>query len=160
MRKRHGWALAALGGAILLTLVLAGPARSQRPPLPPRDLPLPAAIAAGTGVKEADVAKVLQALGPTLADRLARGQTVEIPGLGVFRVVRIPEHRDLVDGRPVLTPATNSMDFLPAQNVQAAANAPGAVPAVTVPQFMFYPLPDRTPSLYTPGTRMPSSRIP
>jgi nucleoid DNA-binding protein len=159
MRKQHGWALTALGGALLLTLVLGSPARSQRPPQP-RELSLSASVAATSGVKEEDVLKVLRALGPNVADRLARGQTVELPGVGLIRTVRIPEHRDLVDGKPAVIAATNTCDFVPTQALVGAANAPGAAPAITVPAFQYNPLPNRTESLYTPGTRAPSSRFP
>src|ERR671932_802480 len=97
-------------GALLGTLVvlgLASPALSQRPPqtIPPTvpgrtPLTLAGSIAAATKVSEQDVDKVLQALGPAVRDQLIRGQQVNLNGLGVFRVVQVPEHRDLVGGRP------------------------------------------------------------
>jgi len=49
-----------------------------------------------------------------------------LQGLGVFRVVRVPEHRDLVDGRPAVIAATNYVDFKPFGGLVDAANAAAA----------------------------------
>ncbi len=157
MRKHHSWILAIVGATLLL--VQAEPAQSQRPPLP-KEPTLAGDIAARSGVKEEDVAKVLQALGPVVSDRIAAGQTIDLPNFGQVRVVRIPQHNDLVDGRPATIAATNTVDFLPAANLIAGANASGAVPSVTVTPFQYNPLPDRVPSTRIPGTRQPSTRIP
>ena len=89
MRKHHSWALAALGAALLLALIVAEPARSQRPPLP-QEQTLAGDIAARTGLNEGDVAKVLQAFGPAITERLARGQTVDLPGFGQVRTCAHP----------------------------------------------------------------------
>ena len=83
---------------------------------------------------------------------------MELKGLGTLRVVRVPEHRDLVDGRPATIPASNYVDFLPAGGLVEAANAPGAVPQDTVPPFQYVPLPDQTKGLRTPEERMPNVR--
>ena len=101
MRKAH-WGLAALAGAMVLTLSWTGPARSQRVIVLD---PLPRDLAKQAEVGEADVAKVLTALGPAVARQLAAGREVAVPGLGTFRVVRIPENKDLVGGRPGTIPS-------------------------------------------------------
>src|SRR5947209_1773349 len=104
MRKTHWLALASLIGAVGLILSLNTPAHSQ--PLP-RRLSLEERISARTRVPVADVVRVLNAYGPELAADLAAGLSEQRPGLGQFRVVRIPENKDLVGGRPTTVPATN-----------------------------------------------------
>jgi nucleoid DNA-binding protein len=107
-----------------------------------------------------DVDDVLKLLGPAISAKLARGERVEIPGLGTFRVVRVGEHRDMIDGRPGVVPAHNYVEFLPVQDIVNAANAPGAVPAETVPAFQYNVLPGQTPGQRFPGVRTPSTRVP
>ncbi len=172
MRKLHGWAAAGV-----LTAVVAGLAFAE--PVPPPDKPadkdkpaakdkekpkerpttIPGRIAAETKLKEEDVVKVLTALGPAVRDDLARGGRVELPGLGVFRVVRIAQHRDLVDGRPATIEASNYVEFLASGGLIDAANAPDAVPQTTVLPFQFIPLPDQTKSQHVPDERMPIIRV-
>jgi nucleoid DNA-binding protein len=116
-------------------------------------------IATETKLAEADVAKMLDALGPAVRDQLARGERVELPGLGVLRVVHVPQHRDLIGGRPALVAGNNYVDFLPDAGLVQAANAPGAVPQATVPPFQYNPLPGQTPSQHVPDERMPNVRV-
>jgi nucleoid DNA-binding protein len=125
---------------------------------PKKEETLKGRVAASSKVSEENVAKVLDALGPAIRDKLANGETVELPGLGVFRVVRVPEHRDLVNGRPATINAANYVEFVPAGGLDAAANAAGAVPAETAPEFRYQPLPGQTPGLRTPEQRMPNVR--
>jgi nucleoid DNA-binding protein len=115
-------------------------------------------LAAVTKLPPADVAKVLEALGPAVRDLLGQGQTVEVPNLGRFRIVRVPEHRDLVDGRPATIAASNTVEFLPTGAFGSAANQPGVRPAETVPPFEYNPLPDQTKSLRVPSQRAPNTR--
>ena len=161
MRKLHHWVAPALFGAVVAVLAFASPAFSDKPAAKEKkDKPttLAGRVAADSKVSEEEVAKVLAVLGPAVRDRLAAGERVELPGLGVFRVVHIPEHRDLVDGRPALVAGSNTVDFLPYGNMVEAANAPGAVPQETVPPFEFNPLPGQTKSLHVPDERMPNVR--
>jgi nucleoid DNA-binding protein len=159
MRKSHWWALAALTATLGVSLSVVTPAQSQRLVVPKQTIP--ALVARQTKLAEEDVVKVLEALGPVIRDKLASGETVELPGMGQFRVVRIPEHKDMAPGgRPITIAGVNNVEFLPVGDMVQAANAPTAVPAVTVPQFEYNPLPDQTKGLRTPGTRMPSSRTP
>jgi nucleoid DNA-binding protein len=156
MRKQQRCSLGALLGAIILGLVWAVPAHSQRPPALGT---FPQEIVRQTEVEPEDVAKVLTALGPVISQQLAAGRQVALPGLGSFRVVRIPEHRELVNGRPATVPAVNYVEFLPDASMVRAANTFGATPAVVVPPFQYIPIPDRTPSTRVPSARMPSSRV-
>jgi nucleoid DNA-binding protein len=173
MRQLQWGALGALVGTLGLVLGLASPARSQRPqpgqpaqparpnqPTQPKEKEtLKGSLLKSTQLPERHVDKLLAALGPAIRDQLAAGNQVEVPGLGVFRVVRVPQHRDLVGGRPATIPGSNNIEFLPAGTLVNAANGPGAVPAVTVPPFEFNPLPQQTPGQKVGNTRTPSSRI-
>jgi nucleoid DNA-binding protein len=156
MRKPHWLALGALVVALGLSFTVTSLAQ---PPRPPERLPLPAAVAKKSKLSEDDVKAMLEALGPIVREKLANGETVELPGLGTIRVVRIPEHKDMVQGRPATITAVNNVEFLPVPEVVQAANAPGAVPAVTVPVFEFDPLPGQTRSQRAPYVRTPGDRI-
>jgi nucleoid DNA-binding protein len=156
MRTTNVWALVALLGTLTLVLGLAGPALSQRPA--PKTLP--ERLVNATRLPRENVDKFLAALGPAITEHLRSGEQVQVAGLGTFRVVRVPEHRDLVDGRPATIAAGNYVEFLPAINVANAANAAGAVPALTVPPFQYNPLPNRTVSDRVGGTRQPNVRQP
>jgi nucleoid DNA-binding protein len=151
MRKTHWLSLAALIG------VLAATAYSQLPARTPP--PFQKELAAISRIEEADSNKVLEALGPTITRQIAAGREVRIPGLGLFRVVRLAETKNLEDGRVVNQLARNIVEFLPDPIVDQAANAPGAIPAVEVPAFQYLVLPGQTPTMKVPNTRMPSTRI-
>jgi nucleoid DNA-binding protein len=155
MSRHHWWrwALIATLGAILV----ASPAQSQRPP---GQATVARAVSNKTKIAEKDVAKVLEALAPVIREKLSNGETVEVPGLGTFRVVGIPAHKDLVKGRPATIEATNSVEFVPFVELVRAANSADAVPAVTVPEFEFDPLPNQTKGLRTPNIRAPNVRTP
>jgi nucleoid DNA-binding protein len=155
MRKPHWLALGALVATLGVVFGVAGTAQSQRPP---EKLPLRAAVAKKSKLSEDDVKAVLEALGPVIRDKLADGEAIELPGLGTFRVVRVPQHRDLVQGRPATIGAVNNVEFVPVAEMAQAASAPGAVPAVTVPVFEYNPLPGQTKSERAPYVRMPNIR--
>src|SRR5712692_6963234 len=123
MRQSQWIALFALVAGMALLLGLAKPALSQRPADPPQTLK--GRIVTATKLPEADVQKVLTALGPAIRDHLRTGAQIDLPGLGTFRVVRIPEHRDLVAGRPATVAASNYVEFLPTGDLVNAANGPG-----------------------------------
>jgi nucleoid DNA-binding protein len=158
MRNRNRWFA---GGVFLLAAALTVTITSQAQP--PRNPgvggTLTGQIAAATKLEEADVAKVLKELGPAISARIANGEQVQMPGLGIFRVVRIPEHKDLVDGRPATIAAVNYVEFIPEQGIVNASNAPGAVPATVVPPFEYHPLKNQTPSQRVPDGKVPSTRI-
>jgi nucleoid DNA-binding protein len=111
-----------------------------------------------TGLSDRDVITFLNVLGPSIGEQISQGRMIYIPGLGSFRTVLIPPHRDLVYGRPVTVPAINWVEFLPAENVVLSANSPYAVPHVVVPAFQYVPIPNRVQSLKTPRTRVPNVR--
>jgi nucleoid DNA-binding protein len=109
-------------------------------------------IARAAKLSEEQVTRVLEALGPAVQDELKRGKTVNLSGLGTFRVVRIAEHKDLRNGQPVTVPATNTIEFLPVASVVDSANSAGAQPSETVPAFEYTPLPTQTPGQRTQRT--------
>jgi len=115
-------------------------------------------VAKKAKVKRETVAAVIEALGPAILAEIRLGRQVAVPGLGVFRVVRVPEHRDLRDGRPVTVAAVNYVEFVPAAAVAAAANAQGTVPAAVVPPFEYHPLQNQTPGIRTNKVRAPRIR--
>jgi nucleoid DNA-binding protein len=111
-----------------------------------------------TKVKQETVALVLKSLGPAIIAEIRRGRQVVIPNLGVFRVVRVAEHRDLRNGQPVTIAATNYVEFVPEAAVVAVANAQGTVPAAVVPPFEYNTLPNQTPGIRTNKVRAPRIR--
>src|SRR5207249_526827 len=116
-------------------------------------------LARMTKINEKDSEKFLRALGPAIIEDLANGKTVTIAGLGSFRVVQVPAHKDLAPGgRPVMIPASNSVQFLPAKGIDDAANAPGAKPVEVVPPFEYNPLPNQTPGQKSPRNSTPATR--
>jgi nucleoid DNA-binding protein len=133
-------------------------ARSSKPPS--KDDPLATRVARATKVSEQDVNKVINALGAAVQEDLKRGKTVSFPGLGTFRVVSVPAHRDLQQGRPVVVPARNSVEFLAGGELESAANSSTAVPAEAVPPFQYVPLPNQIKGQKDPGTRAPNVRTP
>ena len=157
MRNTHWWALGALAAATLGTILFVTPAQSQRPT---GKQTVAQAIVKRTKLEEKDVAKMLDALGPVIRDKLANGETIDFPGVGQFRVVHIPDHRDLVNGRPAVIAGSNTVEFGPAAEMVDASNSPDAVPAVTVPQFEYNTLPGQTPGMKSSGTRAPNVRAP
>jgi nucleoid DNA-binding protein len=160
MRKLNKWAVIGVLGAAAGLLAFASPALSEK--LTAKDkqkaVTIPGRISLQTKVPEEDVAKVIEALGPAIREHLANGEVVELPGLGVFRVVRIPEHRDLINGRPAVVAGVNNVEFVANGVLVDAANAAKAVPQETVPPFMYNVLPDQTKSLRAPDERMPNVR--
>src|SRR4051794_2653136 len=108
--KKKILAAAALAGLVLLVGVTA----EAQLPAPAKKVPaLNAAIARHAKVKVADVDKMLKAFGPAFAEQLAAGREVNLPGVGLFRVVRVDEYKDLVNGRPATIPAKNYVEFIP-----------------------------------------------
>jgi nucleoid DNA-binding protein len=154
MRKTRTIALLTLLGAFGLAV------SAEEPPGKKKEAPktLEGRIAKATKFTEPDTQKFIQALGPAIREMLESGSTVEIPNLGTFRVVRIPEHRDLVGGRPATIPGSNYVEFLPTAGLVSAANGAGAVPAETVPPFEYIINPYQTPSMKQGTTRQQGQR--
>jgi nucleoid DNA-binding protein len=158
MKRAHA-ALAGLGGILALVLGVAAEAQvvTSPPPKPPGTFK--AEVAKASKQKEATVEKIFTALGPAFTAQLRAGRQVEVPGIGTFRVVRVAEHRDMVGGRPVTTPARSFVEYVPAGDVNGAANSPGAVPAKTVEGYEFRVNPNPTPGIKNEGVRTPGTRI-
>ena len=160
MNRRHFTALAALLLSLLVVGLWTNSARSQYPFRKVAVPKLPEALAAAAEMKEEDAIKMLNALGPTVQQQLAAGKEVALPGLGLFRVVRIPAHRDLNGGRPVLVPGRNFVEFLPDANLIRASNAREAKPAEVVEPFQYNPLRNQVKSPTVGRVRTPSTRVP
>jgi nucleoid DNA-binding protein len=113
-----------------------------------------------TKLQPKDVDKFLQSIGPAIRDHLKTGETVEITGLGTFRVVNIPAHRDMIRGTgvPVTVAASNYVEFLPSDGLVSAANSAATTPNETVPPFEYIPLPGRDPGMKMGTTRQPTLR--
>ena len=148
------WLFLGVLAAAGLSLGLAGMVYSQKQEAPTFEQRL----AKAAGVNEETAAKLLKALGPGIMAEVKRGGEVVLDGLGTFKVVRIPEHKDLQGGRPVTIAATNYVVFLPANALVNEANEEGVKPATTVPPFEYIPLPNQTPSQKTGRTRVPPVR--
>jgi nucleoid DNA-binding protein len=164
MMKRPGILLAGVLGAACLTIGPAVPVepRATAAPPPPAqrgEETFVGRVSKASGVSQEDVAKVLRALAGPLKDDLRQGKTVSLNGVGSFRIVKLPEYRDLKDGKPVIIPPRNSVEFQPAGDLADAANAEGTVPAATVPAFEYNALPGQTPGMRMDGVRMPNVRV-
>jgi nucleoid DNA-binding protein len=161
MASKRWLGLATLLGAFLV-LVWTVPVHSQRPQGQPAkgDEPVTTQLAKKAKLTEQQAAAFFNALGPIIRSELSRGKTVELPGLGTFRVVRIAEHPDLVGGRPVTIPARNTVEFLGGGEAIDAANSAGAVPAEVVPPFQYNTIPGQTPGQRVGTTRAPGVRTP
>jgi nucleoid DNA-binding protein len=164
MSKLRWPARAALLSCLGLFLCLTAPAQTVKvganPKIKeaPKQATLEGRIAAMSKVSEEDVAKVLRALGPAVTERLTNGATVEIPNLGVFRVVRVEEHKDLVYGRPATIAARQYVEYLPAGGLNDAASSDKAVPAASVPPFEYVLIGNEVPRTRVENTRVPGTR--
>ncbi len=110
-------------------------------------------------IKDKDAERCINAIGKALVEDLKKGKTDALPGLGSFRIVRVGDSKDLVNGRPVSVPAYNIVEFSPEDGVSDAANADNVEAARFVPAFRYNILPGQTPGQKMPSSRMPSSRI-
>jgi nucleoid DNA-binding protein len=157
MRKGALLALGSLGGVLAFLLGLTAPAQPQKPPA---EETLSQRLARVTQVSEEDIAKIFNELGPAIQYDLTHGKQVSFVGLGTFRVVRVPEHRDMKNGQVVTVPAVNTVEFLATDKLKEASNGSGAVPAETVPEYRFNPFPQQTPGQRVPLIRNPGVRTP
>jgi nucleoid DNA-binding protein len=158
---RIGIGLGVLVGGLVLLGGAAEPIVSQKKN-PAKTTPvktsLEGRIMAYSKLKDKETSKFLEALGPAVREMLTAGQQVDIPNLGVFRVVGVPAHRDMVQGRPVTMPAANHVEFIPSGELAATANGTDVVPAEVVVPFQYTPIPDRVPATKAPNSRMPNVR--
>jgi nucleoid DNA-binding protein len=116
-------------------------------------------VARYADVKDKDAEQCIRVIGKALLEDLKQGKTDALPGFGSFRIVRVGESKDLVNGRPVSTAAYNVVEFSPDEGVSDAANADNVEAAKFVPAFKYNILPGQTPGQKMPSSRMPSSRI-
>jgi nucleoid DNA-binding protein len=163
MRRGQWLALGTLLAAIVVVLSWAGPGRSQKAAAPPPDEPLATKLAKSAKLSEENAMRFLQALGPAIRAELAAGKTVNLPGLGTFRVVRVPDHKDMIiggrsGGTPIIVPGKNEVEFLADGSLSSAANSATAIPSEVVPPFQYVPLPGQTPGQKTGRTHVPTIR--
>jgi nucleoid DNA-binding protein len=158
MRKRPWLALAALAGALGAFVPLE--ATGQPPPKPKANETLPERLARESKLTPEQVTRVINALGPAMRDELVKGNSVNLPALGTFRVVRVAGHKDMEagTGRVLNVPARNTVEFLASEGLGEAANAASTRPAETVPAFEFNPLPNQTKGQKVGPTRTESIR--
>jgi nucleoid DNA-binding protein len=150
--RRAQWGLAAL----LVVLGLAAHAQYQPAAKGPPEFK--GDLAKRAKQKKKVIQEVLDALGPAMAEQLRGGKQVEIDGVGTFRVVKVGEYRDLVNGLPTTIPARNYVEFIPAPALNTAANGAGAIPSRTVEGYEFRVNPNSNPGIRTPDTKVPRSR--
>jgi len=158
MFRKHGIALGLLLG--LLGLLISSTAPAQSPTKPPAKETLVQRLARTAKLTEEQAERAFQMIGPAIRDELTKGNTVGVPGLGSFRVVRVAEHKDLRNGRPTAIPAANRVEFLGSVEMGDAANSDSAVPAETVPEFKYILLPNQTPGQKMPRQRTLPTRSP
>jgi nucleoid DNA-binding protein len=152
MRKAHWGGLAVLLATLALTAQAQVTTDDRKVPEFKPD------VARRAKEKRKTVDKIFNALGPAMRQQLSNGREVEIPGVGIFRIVRVNAYRDLVQGIPAVIPARSYVEFVPAAELNNAANAPGAVPARTVDGYQFRVNPNAASGLKTEGNRVPRTR--
>jgi DNA-binding protein HU-beta len=159
MSKRPLLALAAMTGLLGVFVPLEAPGQQQAPK-PRPDETMGQRVARESKLTEDQVAKVLNALGPAMRDELKKGNTISLPGLGTFRVVRVAAHKDIEagTGRVLTIPARNTVEFLASEGLGEAANSATAIPAETVPAFEQPTLPNQTKGQKVPPTRTEGMR--
>jgi nucleoid DNA-binding protein len=169
MGKKQWMGLGVLLGTLGLFLTLTDAARSQRPlpkivsgsgnaPRQAAKMTLEGRVMDYSKLKEKETKKFLDAVGPAVRDLLENGQQVNLSGLGTFRIVNVPAHRDMVAGRPATIAAVNYVEFVPSADLAGAANSPSATPAEVVPPFQYIPIPGRDPGMKVGNTRAPNVR--
>lgn len=153
MSRRPLLALAALAAALGMFVPMEAP--GQQTQKPRRNETMGQRLARESKLTEEQVGRLLNVLGPAVRDELKKGNTVSLPGLGTFRVVRVAGHRDIEagTGRVLHIPARNTVEFLATEGLGEAANSATAVPAEEVPAFEFNPLPNQTKGQRVPSTR-------
>src|SRR5262245_26284961 len=101
MIRKHGIALGLLLALLALLVSSTAPAQSPtKPPglsatKPPAKETLVQRLARTAKLTEEQAERAFQMVGPAIRDELTRGNTVAVPGLGSFRVVRVAAHKDL-----------------------------------------------------------------
>lgn len=83
-----------------------------------------AKVAEKTGLKKAEAERAVNATIDALAEALAKGERVAIPGLGVFNVKQRKERkgRDPRTGKEIKIPARKAVAFTAAKSLKEAVN--------------------------------------
>ena len=151
------WKLLGLLAALTVGMLLTVDAQTitGKKTTPPN---LKAGLVAATKEKPDTIEKIFKALGPAVSEQLRAGREVELPGVGMLRVVRVAEHQDLVGGRPATIPAKNFVEFVPTGSLNTDANSPGARPSRTIEGYEFRVNPNSDPGIRTGSSRLPGTR--
>src|SRR5947207_9990674 len=117
-RARTGRARAEpLVDAGFLDTRMAGAVRSRRSPPPPGGLmtkaQLVAKLAEGTGASRKQVDEILASIIDTVVKTVKKGESVKIPGLGIFRLRKMKARmgRNPQTGEPIKIPARKKVGF-------------------------------------------------
>ena len=135
------------------------PVTAQQPKPIPKNETFVQRVARYSDIKDKEAERCIQMIGKALMEDLRQGKTDAIPGLGSFRIVRVGESKDLVNGRPATIPAYNVVEFSPEDGIADAANAETVEAARFVPAFQYNILPGQTPGQKMGSSRMPNSRM-
>ena len=131
----------------------------QQPKPIPKNETFVQRVARYSDIKDKEAERCIQSIGRALFEDLKQGKTDAIPGLGSFRIVRVAESKDLVNGRPAQVPAYNVVEFSPEDSITDAANDANVEAARIVPAFQYFILPGQTPGQKMGSSRMPNSRM-
>src|SRR2546428_10296066 len=107
----------ALGRRGFLDTCVAGAVRSRRSPPPPGGLmtkaQLVAKLAEGTGASRKQVDEILASIIDTVVKTVKKGESVKIPGLGIFRLRKMKARmgRNPQTGEPIKIPARKKVGF-------------------------------------------------
>jgi nucleoid DNA-binding protein len=156
MSHNRSLAILLLTGAACCAVLSVAGAQTQ---VAPKNETFVQRVARYADIKERDADKCINALGKALMEDLRQGKTDGLPGLGSFRIVRVGESKDLVNGRPVAIPAYNVIEFSPEEGVSDVANGDNVEAAKFVPAFQYNIIPGQTPGQKMGSSRMPNSRI-
>jgi len=160
MRAKRGWHYKAVVSGAAVFLGLAGAVHSQIPA--PKGQPANCLLpSAGTKsqVAEADVLRVLDALGPVMLEEIRQGNQEKLQKVGIFKIVRIAEHKDIErgTGRPMTCLPRTTWFLIGRRNGnrrRCGGRAPGGIRA----QFEYNTLPGQTPAQKTGRTKVPPVR--
>jgi nucleoid DNA-binding protein len=142
--------VASLGAA--LTISAYAQLGRPRPKTPQQKL------ATAANLTEEQATRAYEAFGSVVVSELSEGKVVNVPNLGTFRLVRIPDYKDIRDTRPVTTPAHNVIEFSASTSAADASNSVDSKPAENVQPMHFDVLPGQVPGQRAPGTRTPTQR--
>jgi nucleoid DNA-binding protein len=93
--------------------------QKQTPPLPKEAGTFLQQLSHKTKLSERRIKKLLQELGPALAQELQKGSRIDLPGLGEFELEVVPAHfrLDPLTGRQDLVPTIHRIRYVPSETL-------------------------------------------